>query len=129
MTTTAELVSTVREGIGRCSVHGIPDCSPLLNGCSRLNKPHAALDTLAERVETLERDRDEWKLRYEHLFGATEEEIYVRERVEREHRLAAEVRIKELERVLREIADFGHEMDDYDLPPKQARKIARAALE
>jgi hypothetical protein len=26
------------------------------------------------------------------------------------------------------IADHGHEMDDYELPPKQARKIARAAL-
>jgi hypothetical protein len=26
------------------------------------------------------------------------------------------------------IADHGHEMDDYEMPPKQARKIARAAL-
>ena len=23
----------------RCPVHGIPDCSPLLNGCSRLTAP------------------------------------------------------------------------------------------
>lgn len=26
------------------------------------------------------------------------------------------------------IADYGHEMDDYVLPPKQARRIAREAL-
>jgi hypothetical protein len=37
-------------------------------------------------------------------------------------------RVAEREAALREIADFGHEMDDYDLPPRRARKIARAAL-
>lgn len=40
--------------------------------------------SLEEQHEALVQDRDEWKLRYEHLFGATEEEIYVRERIERE---------------------------------------------
>lgn len=34
-----------------------------------------------------------------------------------------------LREALKEIADYGHEMDGYELPPKNARKVARNALE
>ena len=44
------LVQTVREGI-TCPVHGMPDCSPLLNGCSLVNEKHAALDALASELQ------------------------------------------------------------------------------
>ncbi len=37
-------------------------------------------------------------------------------------------RLDALATALRQIADYGHELDDYVLPPKEARKIARAAL-
>ncbi len=40
----------------------------------------------------------------------------------------AEARLAKAEEALQQIADYGHELDDYVLPPKQARQIARAAL-
>lgn len=37
-----------------CPEHRMPDCSPLLNGCSRVNQAHAVLDAIVrERDEAL----------------------------------------------------------------------------
>ena len=41
---------------------------------------------------------------------------------------AAEARCEALTAALREIADYGHEADDYEAPPSWTRRIARAAL-
>lgn len=38
----------------KCPVHGIPDCSPLLNGCSLLTSPPESID-----VQDIYREVDE----------------------------------------------------------------------
>jgi len=42
--------TTVRAAIF-CPVHHQRDCSPLLNGCSRVNEAHEALDRLIAKGE------------------------------------------------------------------------------
>ena len=55
---TDERVTTI-EGALLCPDHGARDCSPLLNGCSRVNEAHAALASLAAdaaETQTLRED-------------------------------------------------------------------------
>lgn len=41
-------VEELRNAVRWCSIHKMPDCSPLLNGCSRPNNQVATLDKLIE---------------------------------------------------------------------------------
>jgi hypothetical protein len=50
---TTELWEILRVAARWCPSHRMPDCSPLLNGCSVVNNRVAALDSLRSRMEWL----------------------------------------------------------------------------
>jgi chromosome segregation ATPase len=64
---TTELWETVREAARWCPSHRMSDCSPLLNGCSVVNKRVGALDTLRERAEKIEAELGGTQDAYFHL--------------------------------------------------------------
>jgi hypothetical protein len=74
-----------------CPVHRMRDCSPLLNGCSRVNKAHDVLDALAARLEAetrradeAEQSREEADRRWSRSEARLEAETRARENAERE---------------------------------------------
>lgn len=53
---TANAIERLTRSLRTCPDHGMPDCSPLLNGCSLVNQNHEAL----ARVDTLLQAAEEW---------------------------------------------------------------------
>jgi len=66
---TDERVTTI-EGALLCPDHGARDCSPLLNGCSRVNEAHAALASLAADAAETASLREETQTLREQLAAA-----------------------------------------------------------
>lgn len=87
--TPEQAVVGLAEAAKQFTERGFPKSAELIVECTRtiydeLEIMRQNFETSAQQHEALGKERDEWKLRYEDLFNATEQEIYVRERRERE---------------------------------------------
>ena len=61
MTPADDALDRLERSLRTCPDHGLPDCSPLLNGCNLVNQNHDALATVRDALERLREERDALK--------------------------------------------------------------------
>jgi len=118
---TDERVTTI-EGALLCPDHGARDCSPLLNGCSRVNEAHAALASLAADAAEAASLREETQTLREQLHWQVQTEA--RLEAERDAAVADRDRLTEA----LDLIGHGWDGDEFNDPADLVEEYASIAL-